>query len=112
MAERVKLARRLEGVFEREKKPFIVAGDFNMPDHGWIHRFFAARLTDAFATAGSGWGATFPGDSEYPFSFRGPWLRIDYIFAGRGFRPVYARVEQERRSEHRAVAARLARVAF
>lgn len=106
MAMRVELARGLAKVFDEEKRPFLAMGDFNAPDHGYVHRLIASRLVDAFKKNGRGFGWTFPGNMHNPLSLFGPWLRIDYLFAGRGFAPVYARTEPSRRSKHRAVSAR------
>lgn len=104
---RIALARSLVGVFEKETLPFIVGGDFNMPDHGIVYHTFAGRLTDAFAAAGRGWGMTFPGtrDGRIP-TLLGRWLRLDYWFAGYGWKPVDCRVGKDTFSQHSAVLAR------
>jgi endonuclease/exonuclease/phosphatase (EEP) superfamily protein YafD len=88
-----------------EKLPYIVCGDFNTPDNGYIHRILAERMIDAHATAGNGWGLTFPGGTGGRAARHGPWLRIDYAYAGRGWKPVYCETDPGRRSQHRAVAA-------
>lgn len=106
--QRVEMAQRLMAYLEKEKRPFILAGDFNMPSRGWLHRQFRARYADAFAEAGRGYGLTFPGYSSNPLTGFGPWLRLDYIFCGRDFRAVQCVTERGRRSQHRAVAAQLA----
>jgi len=110
MEARIELARQLAGRFSEEKLPFLLAGDFNMPDHGFIYHLFSSRFTDAFANSGRGWGLTFPGFGSHEFKMPGPWLRIDYIFAGKGWKPVDCRTEPDRRSKHRAVVARLERM--
>jgi endonuclease/exonuclease/phosphatase family metal-dependent hydrolase len=102
---RVELARGLARVFAAEKQPFIACGDFNMPDHGYIYHLFAGEMTDAFAHAGRGWGLTFPGETRNPAAFFGPWLRLDFAFAGRGWKPVFCAPESGRKSQHRAVVA-------
>lgn len=105
---RITLARQLAEVFEKETLPFIVGGDFNMPDHGVVYRTFASRFADAHAVAGRGWGLTFPGSREGRVpAIIGPWLRLDYIFAGRGWKPVDCEVAADDHSQHRAVLARL-----
>jgi endonuclease/exonuclease/phosphatase (EEP) superfamily protein YafD len=106
-AERVELYRKTAEVLSGEKLPYIVAGDFNMPDHGLLYHHFRSFLTDAFAETGSGSGFTFPGNMKSIVALLGPWLRIDYIFAGRGWTPVSCRPEPGLRSQHRAVVARL-----
>ncbi len=104
---RIVLARQLAAVFEKESLPFLVGGDFNMPDHGVLYHTFAASLTDAFPAVGQGWGFTFPGGHEGRISaFIGPWLRLDYWFAGRGWKPVDCKVANDTRSQHCAVLAR------
>jgi vancomycin resistance protein VanJ len=106
---RVTLARQLAEVFEQEKLPCLVGGDFNMPDHGIVYHTFASRFADAHAEAGRGWGFTFPGSREGRLpAVIGPWLRLDYIFAGKGWKPVECRVADDDQSQHRAVLARLA----
>jgi endonuclease/exonuclease/phosphatase (EEP) superfamily protein YafD len=99
------LAEDLSAIFAAEKLPFIACGDFNTPDHGFIYHRFASRMKDAHATAGQGFGMTFPCDVKSPGGRLGPWLRIDYAFAGTGWQPVYCKAETGTRSEHRAVMA-------
>jgi len=104
---RLELARQLGEVFARERLPFLVGGDFNTPDHGVVYRRFAGRLTDAHASAGRGWGFTFPGNGDGMLArVLGPWLRLDYLFAGPGWKPVDCRVAMDAQSQHRAVLAR------
>lgn len=108
---RVSLAEQLASVISRETLPFIVAGDLNTPEHGVVHRLIACNLQDAHVAAGTGWGYTFPSNEKKDgISARifGAWLRLDYVFAGRGFTPVECRVASDERSQHRAVLARLA----
>lgn len=105
MAARIELARSLREVFARESNPFIVAGDFNVPDHGCIYHLFASSLTDAFAHSGRGWGLTFPGSTRNPLTGFGPWMRLDQAFAGKGWEPVFCEAEPRRRSQHRALLA-------
>lgn len=106
--QRLRLARELHAILSQETRPFIVAGDFNMPARGYLHRLFRGTLTDAFAETGRGYGFTLPGSTRNPLSAFGPWMRIDYLFAGRGFTPVYCEVAPDRKSQHCPVAARFA----
>ncbi len=106
LEQRIELARGLDKVFREETLPFIVAGDFNTPDHGYIYHLFADEMTDAFEAAGRGWGLTFPGTTRNPVAGFGPWLRLDYFFSGRGWRPVECRSEPGNKSQHKAVLAR------
>jgi endonuclease/exonuclease/phosphatase (EEP) superfamily protein YafD len=122
LTQRIELARALDKVFRDETQPFLVAGDFNTPDHGYIYHLFADEMTDAFDAAGSGWGLTFPANTRSRFDSLsrlffddgkdgrsgsvvsvGPWLRIDYFFAGRGWKPVQCRPEPGTKSQHKAV---------
>jgi vancomycin resistance protein VanJ len=105
LQSRLALTHDLVTTLKREPLPFAVLGDFNTPSRGYGYRMVANALTDCFAKTGSGYGFTFPGDSPYWISFFQPWLRVDYIFAGRNCKPLYCRVEPGRRSEHRAVVA-------
>ncbi len=104
---RMGLMKGLSKALEQEKLPYLVGGDFNMPDHGEMYGLIAGKATDAFAASGNGWGFTFPGtkDSNSAAIF-GAWLRIDYLFAGRGWNPIECRTANDVRSQHRAVLAR------
>jgi endonuclease/exonuclease/phosphatase (EEP) superfamily protein YafD len=106
LRERMQLAHTVARVLADEKLPMIVGGDFNTPDHGYIYHLFAGEMTDAFAHAGRGWGLTFPGSTHNPISFFGPWLRIDYFFAGHGWNVLECRPEPGGKSQHKAVFAR------
>lgn len=103
---RIDQARQLLEVIQSDSLPVILAGDFNAPSGGYIHRLFTAVLRDAHAEAGSGFGFTFPGATRNPLSAGGPWMRIDYLFCGREWVPVACVTEEERPSQHRAVAAK------
>ncbi len=104
-------ARDLLAAVRGETLPFIVAGDFNAPHVGRLYRLLAAEWTDAHAAAGRGFGMTFPGETRNPLSAGGPWLRIDYLFAGAGWQVDACVTEPERASQHRALAARFRRSA-
>ena len=107
MTARVQLARDFASVLAQEQRPYIVAGDFNMPSGGYVRRVIAGQVTDAFAQAGRGFGFTFPCDTHNPITLGGPWLRLDCILAGPGWKIDDCRVEPDRRSQHRAVVASL-----
>lgn len=85
----------------------IVAGDFNAPQTGYLHRMVTRELKDAHAAAGNGFGFTFPGVTRNPLSFGGPWMRIDYIFYDRQWEALECVTERDRPSQHRAVVAKL-----
>ena len=102
-SQRIELTRLLVAAMDREQEPFVLAGDFNMPDHGTMYREFKSRCADSFASAGCGYGLTFPGNSDTIVSLHRPWLRIDYQFAGTGIRPITCEVEPWKRAKHLAV---------
>lgn len=107
LLQRTALGREVAAVVAADSAPTVVCGDLNFPDHGVTYHRFSSILTDSFAKVGTGWGFTFPANSRN-FFIRGPWLRLDYIFAGRGWQPVTCEPEPGFLSQHRAVAARLA----
>jgi vancomycin resistance protein VanJ len=109
MTARVQLARDLSTVLSHEERPFIAMGDFNMPSNGYVHHVITNGLVDCFAQAGWGFGFTFPCDTNNPLTLGQPWLRLDYILGGPGWRASDCRVEPDRRSQHRAVVATLSR---
>jgi len=92
-------------VIDRETLPVLVAGDFNAPAGGVVHQRLVKGLSDAHLSAGRGFGFTFPGTTGNPLSLGGPWMRIDYIFAGREWRVGRCVTEERRQSQHRALAA-------
>jgi endonuclease/exonuclease/phosphatase (EEP) superfamily protein YafD len=109
LQQRISLGREVAAAIAADPAPTVVCGDLNFPDHGFTYHRFASFLTDSFAKVGHGWGFTFPGYSHNLFT-RGPWLRLDYVFAGRGWEPVTCDPEPGHLSQHRAVVARLALV--
>lgn len=102
---RLKMASDLAAVFERETQPYLVCGDFNTPDHGIIYHTVSRHLLDSHRVSGRAFGFTFPGSTRNPLTLRGPWLRIDYAFAGRGWKPIFSQPEPGRLSQHCALAA-------
>jgi vancomycin resistance protein VanJ len=107
MDRRVAEVKKLSELLRKETRPYLVVGDFNMPDTGYLHRFFTSTLNDAFATKGSGYGLTFPGFTRNPLSLFGPWLRIDYIFSGEHWRVLNCEVEGRQNAQHLAIVADL-----
>jgi len=92
--------RQVEGVAaaaRASKHPVIVAGDFNLPALSRIVRDNLGDLDDAFASAGRGFGYTYP--TKFPF------LRIDRIFTGQGLRAVDFHIGDRRASDHLCVSA-------
>lgn len=103
--KRIAEARELREIFEADPLPTIVAGDFNAPSQGYIHREFRKSFTDAHMASGSGFGYTFPGTTRNPLSGGGPWMRIDYLFCDDHWEPTWCITERDRPSQHRAVTA-------
>jgi len=92
--------RQVEGVaaaMRASSRPVIVAGDFNLPALSHIVRDNLGDLDDAFASAGRGFGYTYP--TKLPF------LRIDRIFTGHGLRAVDFHVGNTRASDHLCISA-------
>ncbi|HEY7424519.1 MAG TPA: endonuclease/exonuclease/phosphatase family protein [Gemmataceae bacterium] len=79
--------------------PLILAGDFNTPPESVLFRDVWGRYTDAFSSAGWGWGYTFLGDRTT--------VRIDHILAGPGWRCQRCWVGPNIGSPHRPVLADL-----
>ena len=92
--------RQVEGVAAATRAsshPVIVAGDFNLPAMSHIVRDNLGDLDDAFASAGRGFGYTYP--TKLPF------LRIDRIFTGHGLRAVDFQIGDTRASDHLCIGA-------
>jgi endonuclease/exonuclease/phosphatase (EEP) superfamily protein YafD len=78
--------------------PVLIAGDTNLPTLSWALAHNLGDFQDGFATAGSGFGYSFPAG-------RRAWMRIDRILADDHFRFVSFRVMRTRASDHYAVMA-------
>jgi endonuclease/exonuclease/phosphatase family metal-dependent hydrolase len=63
----------------RSDLPVIIAGDTNLPEGSWALGHWLGAYQDGFAERGRGLGYTFPATNR-------PWMRIDRILAGAGFR--------------------------
>jgi endonuclease/exonuclease/phosphatase family metal-dependent hydrolase len=61
----------LHALLAESRLPTIAAGDFNSPPHAYPRRIVGSRMRDVFATAGRGFGYTYPNPV--------PLWRIDYI---------------------------------
>jgi hypothetical protein len=97
-------AEALKDVLAGERRPFLVAGDFNATPHQWTYAHVAQGLTDALARRGGGWtSATYP-DGR-------PLVPIDGVLASPEWTVEAAWVGPRGLSDHRAVHAwlRLAR---
>jgi endonuclease/exonuclease/phosphatase (EEP) superfamily protein YafD len=100
-ARTAEIERLLERL-EREPYPFVVAGDFNMSEQSATYTRLAARMGDAFRSAGVGWGGSWPVPivDELP-RWVPPLLRVDYVWHSAELRPVEARRGPVLGSDHR-----------
>jgi endonuclease/exonuclease/phosphatase (EEP) superfamily protein YafD len=85
----------------RATHPLVVAGDFNMPVESAIYGRYWSDFTNAFSTAGLGWGAT---KRTRLFG-----VRIDHVLTDRSFTCERAWVGPETGSDHRPMIADLVR---
>lgn len=76
--------------------PVIVAGDFNMPVDSTIYRETWSSYTNAFSTAGSGYGWTVRGGPR-GFDFG---VRIDHVLVGAGFDVLHCETGPDIGSDH------------
>ncbi len=101
------IRRLMEEVFPPDYAyPFLAVGDFNMPDLSADYARVTAALTDSWREVGMGMGWTFKlvGGAPIP-----PFLRLDYVFYGRGFRALAAEVGADTHgSDHHPLRVRLA----
>jgi len=104
-AHQQKIASEVAELAKKETSPTLIAGDFNVPNHGQIYHLYRDQFTDAFEEAGSGYGLTFPGFTRNPLTFFGPWLRLDQVFSNQQLQPVACKAEPGRRSQHRCMVA-------
>jgi len=90
----------------------LLMGDFNMTDQHEDYQRVTARFGDGFREVGSGMGFTFPDLSGiqsmpdyWPLPIRPfPFLRLDYIFHDKSFRPMSAHVwPTSAGSDHRPI---------
>jgi vancomycin resistance protein VanJ len=89
------LARHADGL----RSPVLLAGDFNTPPESAIFREVWADYSDAFGTAGWGWGYTFTGSKTM--------VRIDHVLAGKDWQCDRCWVGPDVGSPHRPVFAEL-----
>jgi vancomycin resistance protein VanJ len=85
-----------------EKIPFVLAGDFNLADFSEDYEELAAVLGDAYRSAGSGLGFTWPANRtpSVNIPIHRPLVRIDYIFYSNEWRAKYARTLDKTGSDH------------
>ena len=84
-----------------QKKPFILAGDFNTTQWEPSYQKLTANLQDTYLKAGLGWGATW---RPLELADKFPVLRIDYILATPDVAPLKVNVDcTPRGSDHCSV---------
>lgn len=96
--------RQLEGIAARaaaSPNPLVIAGDTNLPHQSRMLREHLGPFDDAFVRAGVGFGYTFPA--------KRPWMRIDRVLMNRKFVALEAWVWDAPATDHRGIAATLAR---
>jgi vancomycin resistance protein VanJ len=85
-----------------ETLPVVIAGDTNSPGLSYLLSHELARYQDGFVKAGWGFGYTFP-------TTRGPWMRIDRMFASEPLRFVRFQVGRSTVSDHDCIVGDLQR---
>ena len=103
--DRVATSKQLAHMVDSDNLPALLVGDLNFPNHGAAYHAVTETLIDAFEEKGKGYGFTFPGTNRNPLTGFGPWIRIDYLFTNDRWATLKAVSEQDRKSQHRAVAA-------
>ncbi len=96
-----KQAEQVTQFYQHEKKwkgKTIVSGDFNNTAFSWVYKTIKGDKTDAFVTAGKGFGKTF--DHVFP-------IRIDFILTDSFFETNYYTSYNVKFSDHYPIFARL-----
>jgi endonuclease/exonuclease/phosphatase (EEP) superfamily protein YafD len=75
----------------------VLGGDFNSAAGDAVFRLLRPRLSDSFAVAGRGWGATFSNEL--------PTLRIDQLWISQQLRAIAVSAHPTQFSDHRMVVA-------
>jgi vancomycin resistance protein VanJ len=87
---------------QSETAPLILAGDFNLSDFSEDYGRLTSVLGDAYRSAGSGLGFTWPANRTPSVSIpiHHPLVRIDYIFHSDQWQPKYAHTLEKTGSDH------------
>jgi vancomycin resistance protein VanJ len=96
-ASREHASRMARKWLQEENEFLLIAGDFNMPDDSAIYRTYWGDFTNAFASAGWGWG--------YTKQTRWFGARIDHLLAGKAWRCERTWVGPDVGSDHRPMIA-------
>lgn len=89
----------------RRRTPALIVGDFNMPSDSSLYRTSWNDLANAFNTAGTGYGYTFPCQRQFQWPGGLPWMRIDHILASDHWQIRRCWVGSANGSDHRPIAA-------
>jgi endonuclease/exonuclease/phosphatase (EEP) superfamily protein YafD len=84
---------------ERATGPLVITGDFNMPFESAIYQRYWSSFTNAFSTAGLGFG--------HSKATRWHGIRIDHVLLGPGWECLDARVGRHLGGDHRPMIADL-----
>lgn len=91
--------------------PQLVVGDFNQPSHSHLFKRAWGDYTNAFETAGVGYGYTSPVSEHRFWLSNTPWLRIDHILASDEWEVESCEIGHSDGSDHRLITATLVRPA-
>lgn len=98
---RLRVSRKIRDAINSRNLPTIIAGDFNMPVESRIYRKHWSDLHNAFSSTGTGYGWSFRNYAKgVPID-----VRIDHILMGKGFKPLYSRIVDGIKSDHRPIMA-------
>jgi endonuclease/exonuclease/phosphatase (EEP) superfamily protein YafD len=87
--------------------PTIIVGDFNMPYESSLYQRNWLGFQNAFNTAGTGYGFTFPCTRQYRWPAGMPWIRLDHILTDSSWTIQSCTVGATNGSDHRLIAATL-----
>lgn len=91
----------------RGQFPTLVMGDFNMPCESSLYHRNWFGFQNAFNTAGTGYGYSFPCTRQYCWPAGMPWMRLDHILADDAWQISHCFVGKANGSDHRLIAATL-----
>lgn len=89
----------------RGEHPTLVMGDFNMPCESSLYHRNWFGFQNAFNTAGTGYGYSFPCTRQYCWPAGMPWMRLDHILTDDAWQINRCFVGQANGSDHRLIAA-------
>lgn len=91
----------------RGKLPTIILGDFNTPCESNLYHQNWFGFQNAFNSAGTGYGYSFPCTRQYCWPAGVPWVRLDHILADDAWQVRSCHVGQANGSDHRLITATL-----